>query len=823
MCLGSDSMKEGNEFYEMTVMKSILVFITLVIISGGTFAQNLPFYLPKVGLIAWYPFTGNADDSSGSGNNGTAIGGAALTIDRFGNMNSAYTFNGSTSEITTALQPPSGNAPRTVSCWFKYDSLPHHCDNSLAMAGYGFHDGSCSYADMNFSMEIYYSSSSGATARVDGICISNAADGVADTLNNDWHFFAAVYDPSFGDFTTIKLYIDGEYKATHTGIYGSTTAVITDTTERFCIGAGHYAACRRFFYGSIDDIGVWNRALSEDELSAIYHTQPTAVSDSFAVFTKAICPGPAMFILPRNYSSLLRVKSSFGDGTSQIDSCSAYSGDTVLYHTYTNSGIYNIKHVLFNGSAAIDSVQYNYNYTLCSAIPLQFFFDNNGNCVQDTDEAALYMPVTIEVDSNGVTIDTLSATSGLYYTAYGSSGDIYSFRVLSMPAGFYVGCPSTGIVYDTLGSSTAPGTVHYISFQCSGGSVFDLGIHAIIPVTGNNDQWANVYVQNAYCAPTTGTITLHYSPKYAGGAHPVTPAPVSTAGNNIVWSISSLSSTLSSPVHLYYAIWSGGTLLPIGDTVQSYFSIAPGTGDADTTNNTEIIIDTVRAGCDPNAIYVKPGCMVSGILPTQLQYTITFENTGNDTAHNIYVMDTLPDYVDANSMRLVMASHEMYVSKLKIAGHNMLKFDFPKINLRDSSHHGECDGAIIYTINTKPGLTMGTDIMNRAGIYFDVNDVVMTNEAHNVIGCPVVSVGSQQLAVGSPVVYPNPAFDVLNIKADNDVFENYTITNSVGAVITTGNLVQRQTQINIKSLPAGLYFINLKGAGNNVVRNFVKM
>ncbi len=45
------------------------------------------------GLIAYYPFNGDANDESGNGNNGTVYG-ATLTMDRFGNTSSAYSFDG---------------------------------------------------------------------------------------------------------------------------------------------------------------------------------------------------------------------------------------------------------------------------------------------------------------------------------------------------------------------------------------------------------------------------------------------------------------------------------------------------------------------------------------------------------------------------------------------------------------------------------------------------------------------------------------------------------------------------------------------------------
>ncbi len=553
------------------------------------------------------------------------------------------------------------------------------------------------------------------------------------------------------------------------------------------------------------------------------HYIPTYVSDSFKIFVDKYCSGPQLTVVPNHYSSSMYVKTYFGDGAIDSSVISG-SGAAIINHPYANNGTYTVKQVLHTAGVVIDSFQFTYNHILCNSFSVKFYFDANSNCAKDSSDVFTSQPVLVEVDSNSVAIDTISATSGFYYTAFGASGDVYAFKVISAPAGFHVTCPSSGILYDTLSISTFSNPIQYVGMECITSSSFDLSVNSAIPITGTFDQQGDIYVQNAYCMPVTGTITLHHSMKYSGTPDFVSPTPTTITPNTIVWNIGALSSTLSGPGHMHYVIYVPGALLTPGDTVQSYVTIDPETGDVDTSDNSDSSIDTVRAGCDPNAIWVKPaGCIASGAASTQLKYTINFENTGNDTAHNIYVMDTLSPYVDANSMRIVMASHEMYTTKIKdAAGHNIIKFDFPKINLLDSSHHGQCDGAVIYTINTIPGLPNGTDIKNRAGIYFDINDVVMTNQVTNGIGCPPVSVGSIQLAVSSPRVYPNPAYDVLNVETDGMAIASYTITNSVGSVVLANTINNRLTPVNIKALPSGLYFINLKGVEGTVVRRFVK-
>ena len=83
-------------------MKRIIFPIVAFLISHLSFAQvcsksQLPTNLQN-GLVAFYPFCGNANDESGNGNNGT-VNGATLTTDRFGNLNSAYSFSNSTISV----------------------------------------------------------------------------------------------------------------------------------------------------------------------------------------------------------------------------------------------------------------------------------------------------------------------------------------------------------------------------------------------------------------------------------------------------------------------------------------------------------------------------------------------------------------------------------------------------------------------------------------------------------------------------------------------------------------------------------------------------
>src|SRR6185312_11005406 len=110
-------------------------FIFLLLLTCSSFAQvNL-----NSGLVAYYPFTGNANDISGNGNN-PIFNNATLTTDRFGNPNSAYSFNGVDNYIQIPNSPSLNPANQISICaWVKAAGFyqgPCH-GNNIIMKGDG--------------------------------------------------------------------------------------------------------------------------------------------------------------------------------------------------------------------------------------------------------------------------------------------------------------------------------------------------------------------------------------------------------------------------------------------------------------------------------------------------------------------------------------------------------------------------------------------------------------------------------------------------------------------------------------------------------------
>ncbi len=544
-------------------------------------------------------------------------------------------------------------------------------------------------------------------------------------------------------------------------------------------------------------------------------------TDSLHVDINKLCSGPQLTVTISHYIPGMNIKTWWGDASFDITPVSVLcssTGGLTLTHSYANSGHYTIKQVLYSGTAPVDSFHITYEHRLCNSLYVSFYYDGNGNCVQDAAEPNIQLPIFTEVDSNGILVDTISATNGFYYTAYGNNGDIYQFKPHPV-GGLTVTCPASGILADTLQSVVYNTKNTSFGLACGGGG-FDLSVYAVVPVTGIHDQWGNIYVNNSSCVSSVATVTLTFSPKYSRTPEG-SPTPSSVSGNTITWNLAGLTATAAHPIDLYYSLWAPSTAyLTPGDTVNERMVATPITGDSDPSNNQCEIIDTVRAGCDPNEMSVNPPACIH-TASQQLQYTISFVNTGNDTAFNIYIMDTLSDDVDVQSVKVLMASHPMNTLLINAGGHNIYKFEFPNINLLDSAFSpSQCSGAVIFTVNTKSGLPVGTQVLNHAGIFFDDNGVVMTNTVMNTVCSPtaVPVVGNSNISV-----YPNPANDELTIKTDQTVYHSFIITNSLGQSLLQQDISAPQTTVNIQSLPAGLYYITFRGDNGQAVQKFVKM
>jgi len=196
-------------------------------------------------LVAYYPFNGNANDESGFGNHGTPLG-ATLTTDRFGMANKAYFFDG----INDYINVPHNNLLNletgfTFAAWINSSST----EGARIILGKSAGLGSSGYIlkDHNNNDKI----------RMELFNFADLSSNNSIVVGN-WIFVAATYDRN-----QLKLYYNAAFD-------NSLSATDQVTTNNLNLNIG---ACQgfEFFNGKIDDIRIYNYALSPEELKYLYY------------------------------------------------------------------------------------------------------------------------------------------------------------------------------------------------------------------------------------------------------------------------------------------------------------------------------------------------------------------------------------------------------------------------------------------------------------------------------------------------------------------------------------------------------------------------
>jgi len=241
-------------------------FITIVILA---FTVSAYAQIPTNGLVGHWPFNGNANDESVNGNNGTVVG-ATLTSDRFGHTNSAYSFDGTSSFIiinnSTGLDLTGTDF--SITSWFKADSIcePNNPVKSIitkhrAYQGVGWmcglwdtqYDDDYSKGGVNFQAAPYWSSAT--------------YPGAPGTVYvNNWYNYTVTYDNTNG---ILKYYLNSVLVDSKN--LNFSIGAITDDVLIGAVWLDEYGAKRDYFNGILDDIAIWNRVLTEQEISDIYN------------------------------------------------------------------------------------------------------------------------------------------------------------------------------------------------------------------------------------------------------------------------------------------------------------------------------------------------------------------------------------------------------------------------------------------------------------------------------------------------------------------------------------------------------------------------
>lgn len=243
--------------------------ITILVLSMSVLGQ-----IPTNGLVGYWPFNGNANDESGNGSNGV-VNGATLTTDRFGNTNKAYNFNGSTDfiRIDNFNSVNLGTSDFTFSCWIKAVTVNNGGSAIFSKS---------SETPLEFKT-IVLSGTNGIGFDSYGKCY-NVINNLIST--QQWYHVVCVCVQSA---KTNNFFINNvEHNLNQDPIAPLVPDQNSDVTF---IGKTVYGY---FFNGIIDDIRIYNRVLTQQEISALYNENYTSeVLTPNSKFKIKVYPNPA--------------------------------------------------------------------------------------------------------------------------------------------------------------------------------------------------------------------------------------------------------------------------------------------------------------------------------------------------------------------------------------------------------------------------------------------------------------------------------------------------------------------------------------------------
>lgn len=230
----------------------------------------------------------------------------------------------------------------------------------------------------------------------------------------------------------------------------------------------------------------------------------------------------------------------------------------------------------------------------------------------------------------------------------------------------------------------------------------------------------------------------------------------------------------------------------------------------------------VLCSYDPNDKLVNPNREGNYTLfEEDLIYTIRFQNTGNDVAYDVVILDTLDTNLDKSTFRLLGSSHTD-VLNTSMSENGIITFEFKDIFLPDSTSNLEgSQGHVTYLISTIDGLAENTPVTNSAGIYFDLNPPIITNTTENIMVTELPTVSTiLPDNLSDIVIFPNPntgTFEIQGITSQS----RYKIYNTLGQIIQTGNLTDG-TLINISAESSGIYFLHIDNGKQVATMKLVK-
>jgi hypothetical protein len=735
-----------------------LILLITTICSLNSSAQTIPSYVSTIGLVGWWPFNGNAIDESINTNDGTVYG-STLIADRFGSPNSAYSFNAPLNNRIVVPNSPGLNPNLiSVSIWVNPTvfgpSEQYIIDKSIDL-----NPGS---VNRSWAIRIGGSGELDLEIRVNNIYYSFPA---TSTLSiNQWNNLVFVYDG-----ITAKLYKDNIVV-----ISQSLPGTLTNFNYNLSIGYFPHTSMPPFGYfwnGKLDDIGIWNRALTRCEISQLYNGS-VLPTPTISASNSVICAGGSAILTASTSATTYTwntgattmsisvsptVTSTYtltGTNTlgciapavvtvtvNALPTVTANSGTICAGSSFTISGSGANTYTYSSGSAVVSpTVNTNYSVTGTSSL----------GCVSSNTAVA-----TITVNA----LPTVSVTSGAIcaggsYSMTPSGANTYTYS-----GGSAVVSPTANTSYSITGTS---------SFGCVSSNT------AVATITVNALPTVSV---------TSGAIC-------AGGSYSMTPSGANTY------------------------TYSGGSAV-VSPTANTSYSITGTSSFGCVSSNTAVATVTVNA---LPTVTANSGTICSGNSFTisgsgAITYTYSSGSVVNPTATETYTVSgtsTLGCISSALSSVTVNANPTVTASSsnsLICVGNNAVL-----TASTTATSYTWNNGATTMSVSVSPTVTSTYTVsVSNAAACIASSTVMVTVDACS---------GINEAIANSISIYPNPNNGLFTIELKETT--QVIITNILGHILLNSTLHTGKQILDIKNNANGIYFVQLIKDGKQQTIKLVK-
>ncbi len=506
--------------------------------------------------------------------------------------------------------------------------------------------------------------------------------------------------------------------------------------------------------------------------------------------------------------------------------------NVTVYETYQDAvsgtnAIANINEYMTNVAWAQTILYVSIQTTTCNEIAELLLM------VSECTDNTLSGHVAFDADGNGCTESDADASGILVYYvsgnytnyAYTDTDGNYTFNnVPNGPVSVYV---NTFYPSNTVATPNS----HILTFNESDianinfcltlpAPVNDVSLY-MTPITaaqpGFTAQYA-IVLSNYGNTVANGTVTLQFNDTQLDFI--TSSLPMTQTGNTLTLSYTNLQPYQYQVVYVEFLVALPG-IVDLGDVI-TFTANATFTGGTDSNpgNNTHVLDQIAVNSWDPNDINVREGEQITEVQADgYLHYTIRFQNMGTANAHNVKILTTLDDNLDWNTFQPLIASHDFQANRS--GNGNDVEFRFNNIELPgEQVNEPESHGFVTYKIKPKASVTVGDSMSGQAGIYFDFNPAINTNQITTTV---MNTAGIGDINANGFVMYPNPASTKVTLQMSDGTAGSFdvTVTDVLGKTVVKAILQGIQGDLDVSSLKSGVYFITLNTNGKQATKKLV--